>query len=533
MLWPHDPAAGAYRTIRKIYYKQTIMDYKTHCGLLLAALSLCGPVAAQDATPRAVTNLEERIAEIDLPLLDIVTVDGEEPTCDIIYAPPGCMGVGITNANYVKGRLTIKEKGELKYDSGEWADKDTGMRIKVRGNTSALGTKKPYKIKLNTKADFLDRGDKDYRDKNWILLANTSSTHALKTVTGLTTGEIVREDWQPQWQYVQVMMNGKYLGCYFMCEAIKDGKKRMNVDDSGFIIENDAYWWNEEGPVFHSERLPEHMGYTFKFPDEEDLDDARLGYITDYVNTFENALYDGQPIDAYIDLKSYASWILGHDLLGSYDGGGANMYMYKDDYDPAQPTATPMKMGPLWDFDLIFRNPNAWCTAHADLKEFYYMELFKRPEFVAAYKARWQEVRGHVYTDLLKVITDLKEAHGTAIERCRQLEYDVWQNDERRPVTMDTNIREVEQWFIRRMAWMDEQMAALQPTGIAGLAGSEAPVASVAVYDAGGKLCHRAAGAEGARLLRHNLGGLKLPAGVYMVRETLTDGTVRSHKVVR
>ena len=118
-------------------------------------------------------NVEiQDVIDAGLPILYVETVDGEEPTYDVAYAPEGQNGKGITNATKVPGRIRLVQDGIDLYDSGEYVAKTSGMTIKVRGNTSAADSpKKPYKIKLQVKADLLNRGnDAKYADKNWILI---------------------------------------------------------------------------------------------------------------------------------------------------------------------------------------------------------------------------------------------------------------------------------------------------------------------------------------------------------------------------
>ena len=49
-------------------------------------------------------------AQIDLsiPVLNIETVNGEMPAATIVYAPEGCIGISITDNNYVPGRMTYQ-----------------------------------------------------------------------------------------------------------------------------------------------------------------------------------------------------------------------------------------------------------------------------------------------------------------------------------------------------------------------------------------------------------------------------------------
>ena len=99
-----------------------------------------------------IVDLQE-VYDAGLPVLSITTVDGEEPTFDVWYAPEGCIGLSIKNATKVPARMTISHNGNVLYDSGEYVEDKSGLTIKVRGNTSAIQHKTPYKIKLQKKAD--------------------------------------------------------------------------------------------------------------------------------------------------------------------------------------------------------------------------------------------------------------------------------------------------------------------------------------------------------------------------------------------
>ena len=95
-------------------------------------------------------NLDSLLAETALPVLYMTTDCGKEPTGDAVYPPQGAWGVGLSNNEYLTGELTIKCSGGTVYSSGPYKKDTSGARIKLRGNTSAIGDgKKPYKIKLS------------------------------------------------------------------------------------------------------------------------------------------------------------------------------------------------------------------------------------------------------------------------------------------------------------------------------------------------------------------------------------------------
>lgn len=117
------------------------------------------------------------------------------------------------------------------------------MKIRLRGNSSSTGVKKPYKIKLNKKTDLLFRGISKYKDNDWVL-QRVSHRYLAKAFTGLKIGELVGLGWEPKWEYVNVVLNGKYKGDYLLLESVEREKGRVDIDKTGYLIEDDAYWWN-------------------------------------------------------------------------------------------------------------------------------------------------------------------------------------------------------------------------------------------------------------------------------------------------
>lgn len=257
--------------------------------------------------------------------LYITTIDGEEPTFDIVYPPEGGTGVGISNRTKVMGRMVMTTGTDTLYDSGEWAEGASGMSIKVRGNTSAASAKEqlPYKIKLVKKADLLMRGSKVYKHKDWVLLRGTwhskvfaNQQTCILPLVGTEVSRATGAEWAPEGNFVQVYLNGKYRGIYYLIEAIARGDGRIQVDDSGFIAENDAYWWNADDAYFKTSRQESSMGWTFKYPDLDDITDEQRDEIANCIEAFEDSLYNNRPLDSIADLHSFARWVAGTRLSG-------------------------------------------------------------------------------------------------------------------------------------------------------------------------------------------------------------------------
>ena len=392
-----------------------------------------------------------------LPVLCIETVDGEEPTCDYVSAPSGSMGASITNATKVPGRLVvyfwISGKDSLLYDSGDYEKDVSGMTIKIRGNTSAYDAKKPYKIKLQKKFDLLFGGnDSIYKDKEWLLMRDDY----LMSTIGFLVNELVGMTWTPRHRFVNVIINGSYRGAYLLCESVKRNPDcRLNVDKHcGYIFEFDPYWWNEDVYV-RSLRHPSY-GYTFKYPDSDDITEEQLAYMQSLIPVYEASLRNGTYSD-YIDVRSFAGWCLVQDLMGNKDAGGSNMYYTKYDTTAASKIVMPL----AWDFDGAYRISTAWSNSHTE----HFNRMFNSTNraMTGEFAALWREIRG---TLVDSVKTRLQAFHNSYTEgRGLVFSADLDELVYGRKLKVYSRITSFYNWIAERSAWMDNAIDEMNPIG--------------------------------------------------------------------
>lgn len=213
----------------------------------------------------------------DLPLLTITTEGKVDPSFTVANHPEGCACKSLMS-EHIPGRLTITLKGDTLYDSGEYVKDVSGMRIKIRGNTTGVYSKqKPYKLKLSTKYDILDF-DSNHKSKDWALLPIRVWNVSMKSTesniipfTGFALCRALDFDWVPRIRFVNVILNDKYKGLYNLTETVERENNRVKTDKTGFLIENDAYWWKEGEVWFKTNRQIESMGYTFKYPNADKI----------------------------------------------------------------------------------------------------------------------------------------------------------------------------------------------------------------------------------------------------------------------
>jgi len=392
------------------------------------------------------------IQNIKLPVLYINTIDSIMPTCDFVFAPEGAFGISTTNKTKVPGSIVLMENNEVVFDSGDYQENKSGMTIRIRGNTSAYySKKKPYKIKLEKKGDLFGRGASQYNDKNWILIDEGGDK--LYTMIGLKLNELLGlGGWTPAYRFVNVVFNGSYHGIYMLLEQIKrNADCRINISKQGYLFERDAYWWNEN--VYFKTQL--NKEYTLKYPDEDDVTDTQLDYLKQAVDKMEQSIIDGN-YEEYIDVESFALWMLAHDILGTYDSGGSNIFLTK--YDNTD--NTKIKMSTLWDFDSSFKTTDNWARVHYDF--FYYQNLFENSNLLLSsiYKYMWKMKKEELFIMLKKFLISFRNSQeARALNQARKYDEARWNYT---ASTVEKNLSAAMNWFETRESWLDEHISNIE-----------------------------------------------------------------------
>ena len=383
-----------------------------------------------------------------LPIVKINTVNEEEPSAEYAYAADGTYGRGITNATKVPASMQIIDTtGSVVYESGDYEKGNSGLTIKLRGNTSVvLEGKSSYKLKLQKKADLLapliSRSGKSFQDKEWILHKDATT---LNTYIGFAVCDIAGVPWTPKFSFVNVFINNDYRGLYLLMEAVNRNESRVDVSKDGYIIERDAYWWNEN---VRFKTSVYNQKFTFKYPDDDDITEEQLSYIDGYMSKLESHIADGS-YDDYIDIESFARWLLIHDFLGSWDVAGSNIFISK--YDTTE--KTKLRMLTNWDFDTNFMREGAWSRQHID-DRIYMASLFKSSNraFANMYKSLYDSLAPILWNALEKKLNELNDALGKQINLARYCERVRWNMNKRVLVAYERYV--AKKWFVSREPWL-------------------------------------------------------------------------------
>lgn len=107
---------------------------------------------------------------------------------------------------------------------------NTDICIKGRGNaswTSDSYKKKSYSLKLESKKNILGMP----KSKRWILLGTAGDHTKIRTPICFSISESVGFEWSPKGQNVELIINGKLLCNYFLCEQIRAEKNRIDIQE--------------------------------------------------------------------------------------------------------------------------------------------------------------------------------------------------------------------------------------------------------------------------------------------------------------
>ena len=157
----------------------------------------------------------------DLPVMYIDVKDGAWPSASKEKH----------DAHFYIGALPSDEKGKPIYNGDDGEDVDPyPSTINVRGNSTAGGEKKPYKIKLNKKTDLFGMGGGE-KNKHWVLLANYFDESLMRNKVCYDLAGVFGAPVWMRSEWVDVVMNGDYVGNYQLCQHIRVSKERINIYD--------------------------------------------------------------------------------------------------------------------------------------------------------------------------------------------------------------------------------------------------------------------------------------------------------------
>ena len=297
---------------------------------------------------------------------------------------------------YVTGTIYI-DPLTTGYEALGTAQTPITAQFKGRGNWTWTGfDKKPYRIKMDVKQKVLGMPS----NKHWCLMAAADDNLGfLRMPLGHMISEAIGLRWTPRLVPVELVLNNKYVGLYFMTEHVRVGSKRVNIEEQvegetqadlitgGWLVEIDNY--PTENNITFTEGNGQAIMVSLKEP--EIISAEQRNYIVNQMLELNTALYEKTPqhIERILDMKEAAKYYLVQEIMGDCESYHGSCYLYKD--RDSLGTVDKWKFGPVWDFGNSYRSyhHNGWIYERPQFAQYWIGQLATWPSFQKELSELW------------------------------------------------------------------------------------------------------------------------------------------------
>lgn len=303
----------------------------------------------------------------------------------------------------------------------------TNCGVRLRGNSTQKLPKKPFAVKLTSKQPILGM----QTHKRWCLLANWLDRSMIRNLVGFEAAKATTRAWKagsidegmiwnPSGKSVELVIDGRHVGNYLLCEQIKIGSKRLNINDAyeDLVADGKSSNFEDCGYLVEFDVMQDEnykgvtsRGITWQLKDDV-LPPDYVSQIETKIQDIEDAIKKGD-FAAYsqlIDIPSFIDqWFVVELAMNREYTEPRSLYSYYNGGNDK------LHAGPVWDFDRgTFQNPtNAKQMGSSRVKSYdaflsssskvsksggykenqqpclWYPLLMNDSEFVTMVKARW------------------------------------------------------------------------------------------------------------------------------------------------
>ena len=306
--------------------------------------------------------------------------------------------------------------------------------VRLRGNSTQKLPKKPFAIKLTEKQKILGMSS----HKRWCLLANWLDRSMIRNLVGFAAAKATTQAWKdgnidegiiwnPSGKSVELVFDGHHVGNYLLCEQIKIGGKRLNINDCYEDLQADALpsAYEDCGYLVEFDVMQDETykgvtsrGITWQLKDDV-LPDDYAAKIRSKIQAIEDAIKGGNyaTYSQLIDIPSFIDqWLIWELALNREYTEPRSIYGYINGGNDK------LHAGPVWDFDRgTFQNPdkayemgssrvkpwNAFLSSSSKVSRsggykedqqpcMWYPLLMDDADFVAAVQARWAVLKPYL-----------------------------------------------------------------------------------------------------------------------------------------
>ena len=335
------------------------------------------------------------------------------------------------------------------------------LSIRGRGNSTwEEQAKKPYALKLDKKASFWGLP----KHKRWVLLANAYDRTMIRNDVAFYIAKQTELSWTPFGDYVELILNGRHQGTYYLCEQIKVDENRVNISKDGFLMEVDLYY--DEVNKFKSARA--NLPYMFKEPDEDELTPEQFQWFNTNINAIEDLLWDdtrllSQEYLEHLDINSFIDYWFVQELTMNLEcNQPRSTYCYLE-------KGGKLTMGPVWDFDYKTWS-NEWFATVFEGEDrnrhradqfsirnaLYYKRLFQDPYFCKIVQERWELLKPGFYSVPIYIQNRANYLFKSDLVNYPMWPHEAWMKDEF--LSFDESVNRIQDFYMRKLEFLNKRI---------------------------------------------------------------------------
>ena len=366
------------------------------------------------------------------------------PELTITTTDPSIAGIP-SKDYYLEGTLAVNGRGGYEDYTGK-------TEVKGRGNSTWGYPKKPYRLKLNKKAEICGLG----KAKNYVLLANHLDPTLMLNSVAFKIGRLLELPFTNHAIPVDVVLNGIYKGSYLLTEQIEVKENRVDLDENNSVMwELDSYWDDE--PKFKSTAF--NLPVMVKDPD---LTTEQFEYWKKDFNAFTTQFakepLEGNSYVDMIDIESVAKFLITFNLVHNMEiNHPKSVFLHKEGNGK-------YVMGPIWDFDWAYDyegtsnhfgryNTPLFSSSMNGVGTAFFQRFLQDSRVKAIYKRTWQDFKNNKLDALLQYVDDYAVMLKPSVERNSEL----WENTR----SFDTKVKELKTWLRNRADYIDSEVSKL------------------------------------------------------------------------
>lgn len=278
-------------------------------------------------------------------------------------------GAAITSKeDYVEMTFTL--------EGGEESLSDVTGGIRLRGNSTMMYDKKPYRIKFDKKQSLFGLE----KAKSWVLLAEYLDPSALHNHAAFSIASgMPGLSFTPTPHKVNLYLNGEFKGLYTLCEQVQENEGRMDIEmeeiteemtdlfDFNFFVcmdhsaaadptavLNETYFYNEKYDRYFELKYPEKGDFASDAQFESFF--AQLqAYVEETMDAF--AADDLAWISENVNVESLADYLIVDQIMGEEDHKWKSFNMYYVNSSSREAEIGKLSFGPVWDYDFSLYVP--------------------------------------------------------------------------------------------------------------------------------------------------------------------------------